>query len=82
MNAFGLPMLAIADQGVDVSIGDPAIHALLIRTGVALGVHASGVLPGGFSPHARGVQEQALALHPTREWRRDDRLDSPEGFAA
>jgi len=31
------------------------------------------VRPGGFSPHSTDAQEQALALHPARVWRRDDR---------
>lgn len=50
-------MLAIPDKGVDVSIGDPAVSALLIRTGKALGVSADGVLSAGFSPHSMGVLE-------------------------
>ncbi len=73
LDPLGTAMLAISDEGMDVSSGDPAVRALLIRTGVALGVHADGALPGGFSPHARDVQEQAVALHPTRQWSRDDR---------
>ena len=78
LDALGLAMLAIPDKGVDVSIRDPVVRALLIRTGVALCSRA-WVLPAGFSPHARGVQEQALALHPTRQWRRDDRQGNQEG---
>ncbi len=40
LDALGLAMLAIPDQRVDVSIGDPAIRALPIGTGVALGLHS------------------------------------------
>ena len=36
LNALVLAMLAIPDQRVDLSIGDPTIHALLIGAGVAL----------------------------------------------
>jgi hypothetical protein len=39
-------------------------------------------LLAGFSPHARGVQEQALALHSTRQWRRDDRQSNRLGSGA
>jgi hypothetical protein len=42
LNALGLAMLAISDQSVDVSIGDPEIQALLIGAGEALGVYAFG----------------------------------------
>ena len=73
LDSLGMAMLAIPDQRMNVSLGDPEVRAPLIRTGVAVGVHASGVLPAGFSPHARGIQAEVLALHSTREWRRDDR---------
>ena len=36
-----------------VSIGNPVVGALVIGTGETLGVHASGVLPAGFSPQTR-----------------------------
>jgi hypothetical protein len=41
-------MLAIPDEGVDLSIGIPEVQALLVGTGVPLGVDSSGVLPAGF----------------------------------
>jgi hypothetical protein len=40
------------------------------------------VLPAGFSPRARVAQKQALALHPTRQWRRDDRRGNRLGSVA
>src|SRR5215469_2601825 len=36
-------------------------------------------LLGGFSSHAKVAQAQGLALHPTSEWRPDDRRGSQEG---
>ena len=48
LDPLGTAMLAISDEGMDVSIGDPAVRALLIRTGVALGVHALGRSPAAF----------------------------------
>jgi hypothetical protein len=41
LDALGVTMLAIPDQGVDLRIG-LAVRALLIPTGVALGVYALG----------------------------------------
>ncbi len=82
LDPLGLAMLAIADQGVDMSICDPGIRALLVGTGEALGVYPDGVLPGGFSPHARDAQTKVLALQPTREWRRDDRWGNRVGSGA
>ena len=46
-------MGAIANEGVDPSIGDPGVRALLVGTRKALGVDPSGALPGDFSSHAR-----------------------------
>ncbi len=40
--ALGLAMLAISDQRVDLSIGDPGVWALLVGTGETLGVYAFG----------------------------------------
>ena len=71
-----------SDQSVDEGIGDPAVGALRVGTGKALGVHASGALLAGFSPRSRGVQEQELALHSTREWRPDDRRSNRPGSGA
>ena len=41
-------MLAISDERVDVSIGDPEVCALLIGTSKALGVHSLGYSPPAF----------------------------------
>ncbi len=46
-------MLAIANERMNVSVGDPKVRALLIGTGVAFGEYASGVLLADFSPHAK-----------------------------
>jgi hypothetical protein len=48
LDALSLAMLAIPDQRVDVSIGDAAIRALRVGTGVALGLHALGCSPPAF----------------------------------
>jgi hypothetical protein len=66
------PCLPSPKSCVDVSIGDAAVEAPSVGTGEALGVHTLGG-SGGFSPHTRDAQAVALALHPTREWRRVDR---------
>jgi hypothetical protein len=66
-------MLAISDEGVDVSIGDLGVRAQLVGTSVALGVHPLGCSPPAFHLSPRSRHLQALTLHPTREWRRDDK---------
>ena len=48
LDAFGLPMRAIADQRVDVSIGDAAVRALVVGTSEPLGVDVSGCSPPAF----------------------------------
>ena len=57
LDSFGLAVLAIADQSVDVSIGDAEVEALRVGTGEALGVHAFG----GSAP--------AFDLAPGTHWR-------------
>jgi hypothetical protein len=42
LDAFAMAVLAIANQRMDLGTGDPAIRALLVGTGKALGVHALG----------------------------------------
>jgi hypothetical protein len=69
LDALGTALLAIADQRVDVSLGDPEVQALRGGTGEALSVYASGEHLADFSLHARDAQ----ALQPTREERPDDR---------
>ena len=41
-------MFAVTDQSVDVSICDPGVWALLVRTGEALGVYPLGCSPAAF----------------------------------
>ena len=57
LDLLGMTMLAIANQRVDLGIGDPAIRALRVGTGKALGVHALGcssaafdLAPGAYRP--------------------------------
>jgi hypothetical protein len=42
LDPFGLAMFAIADERVNVNIGDAEVRALLIGTGEARGVDAFG----------------------------------------
>jgi hypothetical protein len=65
-----MPMLAIPDQGVDMSICDPRVLALLVGTGEALCVHPDGALPGGFSSHAKVAQAKVQAPQQTSGRRR------------
>jgi len=73
-------MLAIADQRVEVSLGDAKVPALRVGTGVALRVDADGAPLGDFSLHARDTQVQAL--EPTGQERRDDRRGHRLGCGA
>jgi hypothetical protein len=43
-------MLAIPYQGVDVSVCDPEVCALWVRSSEAIGIHPDAELPGGFLP--------------------------------
>jgi hypothetical protein len=76
------PCLPSPKSRMGVRIGDPGVWALRVGTGEALGVHPSGALPDGFSSHAKVAQAQGLALHPTSEWRQDDRRGSQVGCVA
>jgi len=67
---------------VDLSIGVAKGEALSVGTGKARGVHADGALPAGFSPRSMAAQAEAPALHPTRQWKRDDRLGNRPVFVA
>ena len=59
LDALGMAMLAIANQRMDVSVGDPEVQALLVGTGEALGVHPLGCSPAAFhltpGTHSRGA---------------------------
>jgi hypothetical protein len=48
LDALGMAMLAIPNQGMDVSVCDPRGGALVVGAGEALGVHPDGALPAGF----------------------------------
>ena len=48
LDLLGAAMLAVPDKCMDVSIGDPAVRALLIGTGEAFGVHSLGCPPPAF----------------------------------
>jgi len=65
-----------------VSISVAKVGTISVGTGVAIGVDADGALPVGFSPRTRGLQEQVLALYPTRVWSRDGRLGNRPVFVA
>jgi len=73
LDLLGMPMLAISDEGVDLTIGDPEVRTLRVGTSEALGVHSLGCSSPAFdlAPGTRHLE--ALVLHPTRQWRRDDR---------
>ena len=48
LDPLGTAMLAISDQRVNVSIGDPEVRALLVGTGEALGVDPLGCSSAAF----------------------------------
>jgi hypothetical protein len=48
LDALGTAMLAISDEGVDVSIGDPEVRASLVGTGEALGLYPLGCSSAAF----------------------------------
>jgi len=82
LDPFGLARLAISHKGMDLSIGDPAVCALRVGTREPLGIYAFGGSPAAFDLAKGGVQEQALALHPTREGRRVDKPGNRLGCGA
>jgi hypothetical protein len=76
LDRLGTPMLAIANQRVDSRVSAAKVPALRVRTGEPGGVHSLGCSPPAFhlSPGTRLLQ--APALHPTRQWRPDDKQGS------
>src|SRR5215469_14575885 len=48
LDPLDMAMLAIPDQGMDMSIGDPEVRALLVGAGEPLGVDAFGCSPSAF----------------------------------
>jgi hypothetical protein len=64
LDALGMPMLAIANQRMNVSIGDAAVQTLVVRTGEALGLYPLGCSSAAFhlTPGTRLPQEQVSQL--------------------
>jgi hypothetical protein len=48
LDLLGMAMLAITNQGVEVSVCDPGVRALLVGTGEALRVHPLGCSSAAF----------------------------------
>lgn len=65
LDALGMAMLAIPNQGMDMSIGDPKVQALLVGTGEALGVHPLGGSPAAFQ-FTPGSHQRRGRLHKRR----------------
>jgi hypothetical protein len=60
LDALGTAMFAISDQRVDVSVCDPAVRALPVRTGETLSGYAFGGSPSAF--------DLAPGAHRQRRW--------------
>ena len=48
LDQLDMAVFAISDQRVDLSISDPVVWALLVRTGEALGIYAFGCSSAAF----------------------------------
>ena len=66
LDALGMAMPAIPDQGVNVSVCDPGVRALLVGTGEALGVHPFRGSPAAFHL-TPGSDRQRRWLYTRRE---------------
>ena len=64
LDVLDTAMLAIANERMNVCIGDPKVQTRKVGTGVALGVHVLGGSPPAFhlAPGARHLQALALSL--------------------
>jgi hypothetical protein len=60
LDLLGTAMLAISDEGVDLSSGDAEVGARSVGTGEAVGVHALGCSPTAF--------DLAPGTHRQRRW--------------
>jgi hypothetical protein len=60
LDLFSVTMLAIPNQGMNVSICDPEVRALVVGTGETLGVYAFGGSPPTF--------DLAPGTHRQRRW--------------
>src|SRR5690242_5834499 len=58
LDPLSLPMLAIPNEGVDVSLGIPEVQALLVGTGIPLGVDSLGCATAAFylTPRTHGCR--------------------------
>ena len=70
LDVLGLAMLAIPDEGVDVSIGDAEVRTLMVGTGEALGVHPLGCSPPTFHL-APGTNQRRSRSHSKRRGARE-----------
>ena len=77
LDALRMAMCTIPNQGVDVSVRNPGVQALVIGTGEALGVH-----PFRGSPPTFDLAPGAQAPPSTSRWRRGDRQGNPVGNVA
>jgi len=82
LDRFSAAMLAIADQGVDVSFSVPEVRATLGWDKRTLRCRCVWGLPVGFSPRARDAPAQSLTFHLTRRWWRDGRRGNRLGCGA
>ena len=82
LDVLSLAVLAITNQRMNLSISNAEVQALLVGTGVPIGVDSLGCSRAAFDLAKGGVLVLALALQPTREWRRDDRRSNRLGFVA
>ena len=60
LDPFGLAMLAIPDQGMNLSLGDAVVRALRVGTSIALGVNPLGGASAAF--------HLAPGTHSSRRW--------------
>ena len=73
LDPLGTPMLAVADQGVEVSVSVAKVLTLRVRTSKARGIYAFRGSPPTLHLTPGTRHPQALALQPTRPGRRVDR---------
>ena len=81
LDPFSMAIQAVANQGMDVGITDPRVHACLIGTGKPFRLHADGALPVGSSPRSKVVQETQVSGSMSGKKSRSTR-DNPGASAA
>ena len=67
-----MAMFAIPNERMEGSVGVSEVHTLTVGTSNPFSIDAFEGSPPTFHL-APGVQDQEQALHPRREWWRDDR---------